>query len=149
MTRQTIFVNQETGEIKSWVSGRDLEFLEGDVYNGDLVLKLDSSVDVGSFRKTNYWKDGEWNSRSERPTLFYYWKDYSWKLNTEMLYREIRSRRNALLSVCDWTQTSDSPLSEEKKNEWKVYRQELRDLTELLTAEITDLGDVIWPTPPN
>ena len=41
---------------------------------------------------------------------------------------ELRHERNLRLSLCDWTVLPDSPLTEEKKNEWKVYRQKLRDL---------------------
>ena len=43
-----------------------------------------------------------------------------------VLIREIRS---SLLSNSDWTQVNDSPLSDEKKENWKKYRQELRDVT--------------------
>jgi hypothetical protein len=43
----------------------------------------------------------------------------------------IRTRRNELLSKCDWTVLVDSPLTEEKKTEWLNYRQELRDISEL------------------
>ena len=39
----------------------------------------------------------------------------------------IRSQRDYHLQVCDWTQGSDSPLTDEKKAEWATYRQELRD----------------------
>ena len=37
--------------------------------------------------------------------------------------------RNALLSESDWSQVSDNPLSENQKELWKQYRQELRDIT--------------------
>ena len=58
--------------------------------------------------------------------------------------REIRDMRGVLLSACDWTQLSDSPLSTEKKLEWKVYRQLLRDLPSMITTPT----DVVWPTKP-
>ena len=61
-----------------------------------------------------------------------------WKRNfkTEKLHGEelkegrarLREKRNDLLAKSDWTQVSDAPLSQEKKSEWKVYRQALRDL---------------------
>ena len=41
----------------------------------------------------------------------------------------IRQIRNEKLAESDWTQLPDSPLSEEKKLEWKNYRQMLRDIT--------------------
>ncbi len=37
---------------------------------------------------------------------------------------QLRSNRNALLSQCDWTQLSDSPVD---KAAWANYRQALRD----------------------
>ena len=45
------------------------------------------------------------------------------------MWENVRNERNELLLQCDWTQISDSPLILEKKNEWKIYRQELRDIT--------------------
>lgn len=41
----------------------------------------------------------------------------------------IRMYRNAKLADSDWTQLPDAPLSAEKKQEWAVYRQYLRDYT--------------------
>lgn len=40
----------------------------------------------------------------------------------------VREKRNALLAASDWTQSNDSPLTEQKKQEWAAYRQALRDL---------------------
>jgi len=39
----------------------------------------------------------------------------------------MRSKRDGLLAQSDWTQLADSPLTEAKQNEWKVYREALRD----------------------
>ena len=41
-------------------------------------------------------------------------------MDVNFLLRLERTRR---LAKCDWTQSSDSPLSEEKKKEWATYRQ--------------------------
>ena len=58
----------------------------------------------------------------------------------------LRQHRDALLSTSDWTQTNDSPLSDPKKNEWRIYRQALRDLPETTTT----LGMVIeFPEEPS
>ena len=40
----------------------------------------------------------------------------------------LRHMRDILLRESDWTQFTDSPLSDSKKTEWKTYRQNLRDL---------------------
>jgi hypothetical protein len=58
-------------------------------------------------------------------------------------WSQVRSIRNQYLSECDWTQLPDSPLTEEKKGEWVVYRQELRDVT---LEE--DPFNIIWPVKP-
>ena len=57
----------------------------------------------------------------------------------------LRRERKSLLSESDWTQGNDSPLSEEKKAEWAMYRQALRDLP----ANTTDPTNVTWPVPPS
>ncbi len=55
----------------------------------------------------------------------------------------IRYRRNEFLLECDWTQLQDSPLSEQKQQEWQTYRQSLRDITEQ-----PDPFNIVWPTKP-
>lgn len=40
----------------------------------------------------------------------------------------LREQRDILLKECDWTQTVDCPLSEEIRNDWRVWRQYMRDL---------------------
>lgn len=45
----------------------------------------------------------------------------------EATKNSIRLSRRKALSASDWTQTVDSPLSEEDKQKWKEYRQALRD----------------------
>jgi hypothetical protein len=70
--------------------------------------------------------------------------EYQIDSEIEALWGNIRNRRNMLLNECDWTQLPDSPLTEEKKLEWKVYRQDLRDITNQ-----EDPHNIIWPTKPD
>ena len=58
---------------------------------------------------------------------------------------KIRHKRNQLLFESDWTQSRDVFLPNDE--EWKKYRQELRDITENLVVEI-DM-DIKWPTKPS
>mgnify|MGYP005991736425 FL=1 len=60
----------------------------------------------------------------------------------------VRNLRNSLLSECDWTQASDTPLTDSKKAEWATYRQTLRDLPANNTSA-TSIDDVTFPTPPS
>lgn len=41
--------------------------------------------------------------------------------------------------MSDWTQLADSPLTVEQKEQWRLYRQQLRDLPDNGWA---------WPVPP-
>ena len=61
----------------------------------------------------------------------------------EQLYESLRRQRDKLLLECDWTQLSDAPLSEEKKQEWANYRQQLRDL-----PETVDINNIVYPEKP-
>lgn len=47
-----------------------------------------------------------------------------------MTAEEIRTQRDRLLSETDWTQVLDAPISTKCREEFRVYRQELRDVTE-------------------
>ena len=57
----------------------------------------------------------------------------------------LRHMRNGLLRESDWTQFTDSPLTDSKKNEWKTYRQNLRDLP----ATESDPENATFPTKPS
>lgn len=64
---------------------------------------------------------------------------------------ELRDLRNIKLSKCDWTQVADVQLSDAKKAEWTLYRQELRDLPENITDPkplVLDLTHSSWPIKP-
>tara|TARA_Y100001938_G_C7990728_1_gene379350 strand:+ start:548 stop:988 length:441 start_codon:yes stop_codon:yes gene_type:complete len=58
-------------------------------------------------------------------------------------WSKVRQKRTEKLESCDWTQLSDSPLSDSKNTEWKTYRQALRDITKQ-----TDPFNITWPTTP-
>ena len=66
----------------------------------------------------------------------------------ELTDKFIRAPRSFLLAASDWTQAVDSPLTAEKKAEWAVYRQELRDLTTKY-PNVQKSDDVIWPAEPS
>lgn len=61
-----------------------------------------------------------------------------------MKWDEIRIKRDRLIAATDWTQTLDSPLSDEKKAEFVTYRQALRDIPQ----DVGDPDAVIWPAKP-
>ena len=57
----------------------------------------------------------------------------------------LRHLRDILLRESDWTQFTDSPLTDSKKTEWKTYRQNLRDLP----ATESDPEIATFPTKPS
>ena len=53
----------------------------------------------------------------------------------EELIQSLKTIRGWMLTESDWTQTQDSPLPEEVKQSWRIWRQELRDITELINVD--------------
>ena len=62
--------------------------------------------------------------------------------------QSLRGKRNRLLLECDWIELNNSPLSEEKKNEWREYRVKLRDITNGLTT-VKKIVKVVFPDKPS
>jgi len=57
-----------------------------------------------------------------------------------------RATRNQLLSDSDWTQMPDSPVINEAKAGWAIYRTSLRNLT--AHENWPNLEEADWPTKP-
>lgn len=57
---------------------------------------------------------------------------------------EVRRERNTRVSAADWTQLDDAPFDASNKQQWRTYRQALRDLPQAQT----DPYNITWPTPP-
>lgn len=66
------------------------------------------------------------------------------KVKPEWAEQNQRGKRNGLLKECDWTQLPDNGLSEEDRQRWAAYRQELRNLSSLPGWPY----DISWPTSP-
>lgn len=64
---------------------------------------------------------------------------------TEEQEMQVRAARNSLLTLCDWTQLPDAPLTDGEKQEWAEYRQALRDVPEQTGFP----ENVIWPSTPS
>jgi hypothetical protein len=94
----------------------------------------------------NYIKDGAIKTYPEKPSDGYVFnfQTESWEPVIEDLKVEITNKRNLLLSESDWTQIPNNPLTEQKQQEWAVYRQELRDITSQSGYPL----NVVWPTKP-
>tara|TARA_Y100000817_G_scaffold281072_1_gene245483 strand:+ start:634 stop:891 length:258 start_codon:yes stop_codon:yes gene_type:complete len=73
----------------------------------------------------------------------------------EFILEIIREKRDILLLESDKYMLPDFPITNEKKEEWKLYRQRLRDITVNNTFDGYKLDnnfevkDFIWPDIPN
>ena len=96
-------------------------------------------------------KDGAWVHRGPPPTKHYVWNPTSeeWEYNNATFLATLRRERNRRLTLCDWTQSPDSPLSQAEVANWKAYRESLRNLPSTIVTETQDLEAVSWPTPPD
>ena len=57
----------------------------------------------------------------------------------------VRGQRNSRLVASDWTQIGDATLGDHTAEEWRTYRQALKDIPQNYTRE----SQVVWPeTPP-
>lgn len=61
---------------------------------------------------------------------FEIWLQFAKDSEYKKLAEQIRTKRDKLLTETDWTQVTDTVLSNEKQQEYKIYRQQLRDITE-------------------
>jgi len=55
----------------------------------------------------------------------------------------VRAERNARLAQSDWTQLADVPLASSEVTQWRIYRQQLRDMMHGFAWNIST-----WPRKP-
>ena len=76
------------------------------------------------------------------------WKqidDLQASLKVEIPLRGLRIERNYRLTETDWVVAKSTETETPIPDEWKTYRQALRDITKTATS----LDDVKWPTKPS
>ena len=56
----------------------------------------------------------------------------------------VRSQRYGMLSASDWTQIGDASLGDHTAEEWRTYRQALKDIPQ----NYTRVSTVVWPEDP-
>lgn len=129
----------------STVNGLNIKY----IFSTDLENASES--DIGNFCEKYYWRNETWTNRGLRPNKYYTWNYHSesWEFRHETILAEARFIRNQKLAMSDWTQANDSPLSEEKKLEWRNYRHSLREITDIVSSDIDDPENISWPTEPS
>ena len=149
MAHSFAFVDNE-GDPKGLVSGgSDDQYVHLQMYGDTRAVVVTSEADNDSIMVTGWYNldTDEWSTRVVCPAPYYVWKDKQWTFDAQVFLRDLRATRGTLLLSSDWTQVNDSPLTDEKKLEWAVYREALRDVPENNT-HVTSTDEVSWPTEP-
>jgi hypothetical protein len=139
--------------VKYPVSQDDIKEIEAEVgFNLDTIEKRDS---VGLVPVYGAEIEKKWNKNYSIGNLslvgdswFEFWNESDKPQEeidalTAKKWAGIRAERTKYLAISDWTQLPDSPLLKEKVQEWAVYRQQLRDITEQ-----PDPFDIWFPAEP-
>jgi len=94
-----------------------------------------------------YYEGGRQNAGdlevSRRPSYLYRWGGAGWIFDPSFAVAEIRLQRDYLLGRGDWTQLPDVPFTETQRQQWREYRQKLRDF-----PATCDPANPVWPDPP-
>ena len=76
------------------------------------------------------------------------------ELQTAEPHKLLREERDKRLTACDWVVAKHTEHGKMVPEDWKIYRQALRDLPSIsYRPELDEFGDlkmdsVAWPTPP-
>lgn len=149
MTKTWSFFNELTGEFTGQQFSGPEKYLQSNTPSGTLAIggqfdRQESRVDITTMEVV------AWTPPKPEDTELL---EFSWDASTSRwiakptdLALEVgaRSERDRLLSSSDWTQIADAALSDSQVIEWRVYRQQLRDLQNLQGFP----GSIVWPTPP-
>ena len=114
-----------------------------------ILIKLNADfISCSETYDTIIWKENAIN----KPTESEIQAEIS-TIENEMSFKVLREERDLLLDKTDKYVVIDYPHpSEEVKQAWLTYRQELRDLPATATPQLDDndeLTNVTWPTPPS
>jgi hypothetical protein len=133
--------------------------------SGLYLLKDDvpSLISLGWYPVKKVWVN--YNSETERVTTHSYQIEEQWVTETPVVepvpegeirtfeqkksefLDQLRNMRNDRLRDSDWTQLADCALSAEQQQQWRAYRQALRDLPAIYQDnQVVAIEDITWPT---
>lgn len=118
----------------------------GKCNDNDFHLQGNNVIEGIADDATQYIENGQIIDMSPKPNgeAVFDYETKQWVLNYPAQENDVKNKRDALLYQSDWTQIPNNPLTPAKQDEWAVYRQELRDITNQPGYPF----NVIWPTPP-
>ena len=108
----------------------------------------DDFMQIGWNPMEYIWDGSEFYHVGKAPNRYATYNGTDWEWDQELLVEDVRVVRNRKLSESDWTQVSDSPLTEEQKSAWQSYRQELRDFMDNLPTVFSSVSELDWPVQP-
>ena len=114
----------------------------GDPYEGLERIETDEYPDLGMM----YVKDGIIKTKSEQPSRYHVFDigSENWLLNNDLAWAEVRNIRDQLLAKTDWMLLRAQERGSTIPEEWRNYRQALRDITDQ-----PDPLEITWPTLPS
>lgn len=145
-----IAIIEPNGEINAVRDPSNINlYTDRQILNGKLLVFIPDDTNINNLLKEKYWNFTQetFLDRPVKPGFYYHWENQEWTLNVSELRAELGRMRNLRLRAADWTQLPDVTLTPAKIQEWRDYRQALRDLPALY-PDITHIDDVVWPTPP-
>ena len=120
-----------------------------------IVNTIDIDIQIGQNEAylDGFFDDSLYYIQNQQPVEFppkpdqysnFDWTTHQWVLDPVAAGNAVVKKRDALLYKSDWTQIPNNPLTPEVQNQWAVYRQQLRDVTDQSGYPF----NVVWPTPP-
>lgn len=85
-----------------------------------------------------------WEDPEGKPSMSSLWAKAEEKAKNYPM-EKLRRARDKRLSETDWVVSKYTELGQPIPDQWKEYRQSLRDIT----TSYNSLRDVVWPTKPN
>jgi len=117
-----------------------------------VIIRLNPSADFTILN--NDYNGFDWHETNTEPKPTLAECEAVWQeILNEAPMKKLREERNIKLLETDKYSITDWPhASEEVKQAWITYRQELRDLPSTTTPQLDENGEltnVTWPTPPS
>ena len=122
-----------------------------DQYSGNIVsinACIDNTAGMVELPLPDGWKNTVQNWKIDTATKTFVLKKDLAQLESDRMWGRIRGQRDALLTSTDWTQVPDNALTAQQRAAWAQYRQQLRDVTDLLPAVLPRGYSVQWPQRP-
>ena len=120
---------------------------------GENPKKWTCKLDVNNIYTTEPWRDADAVKGMEQDLKANpnFWEPYKTAeeqkvIDTPLEAKVVRAKRDELLNKYEWTVTSPD-LTDDKKAEWKTYRQALRDLPDQ-SGFPWEADGMTWPTKP-